>query len=161
MHRKRLWAQGLLMTILTFSKNGYLSARAFAIANTTVIFMIPPLYLVAFKYFCTSVLIWLSSEHERPPSLWLALSMEIYSVSFHCWFTTCNTFLMIAQWFRLDWVGLSPNFDRRYHTICASTSFHLYAFHYKVILISTFFICTAFIVSYVSFRTSIQSGAAV
>ena len=119
MHWKRLWAQGLLMTILTFSKNGYLSARAFAIANATVIFMIPPLYLVAFKYFCTSVSIWLSSEHERPRSLWLALSMEIYSVSFHFWFTTCTTFLMIAQWFRLDWGRSFSKFRQKIpHHMC-------------------------------------------
>ena len=39
--------QGLPLTILSFSDSGYLSTRAFAVANATATFTIPPLYVVA------------------------------------------------------------------------------------------------------------------
>ena len=44
---ERLLGQGLPLTILSFSDSGYLSTRAFAVANATATFTIPPLYVVA------------------------------------------------------------------------------------------------------------------
>ena len=69
MHPKRLWAQDLPKIILSFSNSGYLSTRAFAVANATVAFTIPTLHLVTLKYFWTSMSICLSSKHGRPRSL--------------------------------------------------------------------------------------------
>ena len=77
---ERLSGQGLPLTILSFSDSGYLSTRAFAVANATVTFTIPSLYVVALSIsgpVCRSGFLINMDVHGV---CWHALSLEIYSV---------------------------------------------------------------------------------
>ena len=49
LRRKRLWAQGFPMTILSFSNSEYLSTRTCAVVDATVVFTIPPVVSGCFK----------------------------------------------------------------------------------------------------------------